>query len=139
MKNTILVFGLPGAGKTTFSRKLQSALPDCILYDADQVRALYSDWDFTDSGRQRQAQRMGYLARLTNAHNVICDFVCPRAVYRAAANWTFIIFINTITTGRFENTNRIFELPAPGTYNIKVNSFSEFDSAIEAVVRSIIH
>ena len=58
MKNlTILIFGLPGSGKTTLANKLAKKL-DATHLNADQVREQFQDWDFSYEGRVRQAQRM---------------------------------------------------------------------------------
>jgi len=53
----ILVFGLPGSGKTTFAKKLIEGkkIPH---FNADDIRKLFEDWDFTETGRKRQANRM---------------------------------------------------------------------------------
>ena len=47
---TILVFGLPGSGKSTLGNKLAQKL-DCDNLNADQVRETFNDWDFYDEGR----------------------------------------------------------------------------------------
>ena len=54
----ILVFGLPGSGKTTFSKKLLEHKNNIDHYEADKVREAFNDWDFTKDGRLRQASRM---------------------------------------------------------------------------------
>jgi adenylylsulfate kinase len=53
----ILIFGLPGSGKTTFAKKLISE-KKIAYFNADEVRKMFNDWDFTEAGRIRQAQRM---------------------------------------------------------------------------------
>ena len=74
----ILIFGLPGAGKTYLAERLQKEI-DTAWYNADEVRKMADDWDFTDEGRSRQANRMKTFADFekSNGRNVICDFVCP--------------------------------------------------------------
>ena len=55
----ILIFGLPGSGKTTLATYLIDLLgEDTVWYNADEVRKANNDWDFTDEGRLRQAERM---------------------------------------------------------------------------------
>jgi adenylate kinase family enzyme len=46
----ILIFGLPGSGKTTFAKKLveNKKIPH---FNADDIRKLFEDWDFTENGR----------------------------------------------------------------------------------------
>ena len=53
----ILVMGLPGSGKTWLSERLQKEL-ECAWYNADEVRKMANDWDFSPEGRVRQANRM---------------------------------------------------------------------------------
>ena len=70
--------GLPGAGKTWLSERLQKHL-ECAWYNADKVRQMANDWDFSPEGRVRQANRMRTFADFEKQNNrfVICDFVCP--------------------------------------------------------------
>ena len=53
----ILVMGLPGSGKTYLSERLVPLL-NAARYNADVVRKIANDWDFSDDGRIRQAKRM---------------------------------------------------------------------------------
>ena len=57
----ILIFGLPGSGKTTLAKPF-AKLINGIHINADEVRKKYDDWDFSPEGRIRQAQRMRNLA-----------------------------------------------------------------------------
>ena len=119
MNIKILIMGLPGSGKTWFAERLQKHL-DCAWYNADKVRELANDWDFTEQGRFRQAQRMKSLADFEKFHGrtVICDFVCPFEETRKTFQADFVIFMNTIQKGRFEDTNKMFEKPS--SYHIEV-------------------
>jgi adenylylsulfate kinase len=109
----ILIMGLPGSGKTWLAERLQKAL-DCAWYNADEVRKMANDWDFTPEGRLRQANRMRTIADYEVSHNriVMCDFVCPTAEARAQFAPDKIIWVDTIQEGRFEDTNKIFEKPS---------------------------
>ena len=53
----ILVMGLPGSGKTYLTERLQPLL-QAAWYNADKVREMANDWDFSDEGRKRQSNRM---------------------------------------------------------------------------------
>ena len=53
----ILVMGLPGSGKTYLTQRLVPLL-NAAWYNADQVRKMSNDWDFSDKGRSRQSMRM---------------------------------------------------------------------------------
>ena len=113
--------GLPGSGKTTLAKLLDSLLPNCIWYNADATRKKYNDWDFSEEGRLRQAHRMRDLAdaSLNNyVKYVICDFVAPTKEIRDIFNADYTIWIDTIHEGRFEDTNKVF-IP-PSHYDIRV-------------------
>jgi adenylylsulfate kinase len=104
--------GLPGAGKTWLSERLQKNLGSA-WYNADKVREMANDWDFSPEGRVRQANRMKTFADYEKSHGryVICDFVCPTRQTRDAFNPDLVIWLNTIQEGRFEDTNHMFEKP----------------------------
>ena len=51
------------------------------------------DWDFTEQGRIRQAERMFALTRLANG-NCVVDFICPYDDFRSDYNIT--VWMNTI-------------------------------------------
>tara|TARA_Y100000031_G_scaffold115754_1_gene128169 strand:+ start:54 stop:239 length:186 start_codon:yes stop_codon:yes gene_type:complete len=53
----ILIMGLPGSGKTYLSERLQPLLK-AAWYNADKVRSMANDWDFSQEGRLRQSLRM---------------------------------------------------------------------------------
>lgn len=110
----VLIFGLPGSGKTTLAQYIK-ARTDCVWYNADELRKSYNDWDFSFEGRIRQAYRMKELADKENGL-VVCDFVAPTEEIRNIFGADITIWMNTIESGRFEDTNKVFESPLNPTY-----------------------
>ena len=100
--------GLPGSGKTTLA-KLLVPMFNAVWLNADEVRKKADDWDFSPSGRTRQAERMKSFAQkaLDENRNVIADFVCPTEQTREDFNADYIIWMDTIKEGRFEDTNKM--------------------------------
>ena len=82
----ILVMGLPGSGKTYLTERLVP-LVNAAWYNADKVREMANDWDFSDKGRDRQSKRMRTFADFEKSHGrfVVCDFVCPTKATREMA------------------------------------------------------
>ena len=115
----ILVMGLPGSGKTYLAERLKPLL-EAAWYNADEVRGMAGDWDFSDDGRKRQSERMNTFAEFEKSHGrfVICDFVCPTEKTREIFNPDIIIWLDTIKQGRFEDTNKIFEPPRKVNFHI---------------------
>ncbi|MDC1382941.1 AAA family ATPase [Candidatus Puniceispirillum sp.] len=109
-KKKILIFGLPGSGKTTLSKKVSERLKALHL-NADEIRKRFNDWDFSNEGRLRQAERMNNLAKNASEDFIVLDFVCPTKRFRAMIAADTTIFMDTILSSRFADTNKIFEMP----------------------------
>jgi len=111
----VLIFGLPGSGKTYLAQELVQILGDQVAwFNADKVREEADDWDFSDEGRLRQKQRMKNLCEDAEAQGkiAIADFVCPFDNARQEFDADYTIWINTIQEGRFADTNAVFEAPS---------------------------
>ena len=108
----ILIMGLPGSGKTWLAERLQKHT-GFAWYNADAVREMANDWDFTPEGRIRQAKRMRHIADFekSEGRHVMCDFVCPTEKARDMFDADVTIWVDTIKEGRFEDTNKMFEAP----------------------------
>ena len=118
-RKKILVMGLPGSGKTTLAEKLVPFY-NAVWLNADKVRKEADDWDFSSEGRVRQADRMKTLAQkaIDDGRNVIADFICPTEQTRADFKADYIIWMDTIKEGRFDDTNKMFVQPT--NYDFKV-------------------
>jgi adenylylsulfate kinase len=143
MTKRILIMGLPGAGKTFFAERLKKYLEDnsstdtmpmwrttnmekasfkysskVDWFNADDIRKRFNDWDFSKEGRIRQSIRMFDFAIACTGDFVICDFVAPLVEMRNnfKADWT--IWIDTITAGRYEDTNKAFI--SPEVYDFRI-------------------
>ncbi len=109
----ILIMGLPGAGKTTLALTLAPMLK-AVLFNPDSVRAnINRGLGYSLEDRIEHARRMGWLCdRVVEAgHAAIADFVCPTPETRTAFGNTFVVFVDRIQKGRFEDTNRLFVPP----------------------------
>jgi hypothetical protein len=120
----LLVFGLPGSGKTTLAAELTSRT-NAIHLNADAVRKeLNADLTFSPADRIENARRLGAVARLLSNQGqlVIVDFVNPTAATRAAfGKADFTIWMNRITVSRFEDTNLLWETPLDFDLQIDVD------------------
>ena len=116
----ILICGLPGSGKTTQAEILVKHF-DAVWLNADEVRKQANDWDFSTEGRTRQANRMKNLAQeaLDKGKHVIADFVCPTEKTREDFAADYVVWMDTIKEGRFDDTNKMFE--PPKKYDIRPN------------------
>ena len=104
--------GLPGSGKTTLAKEIAPSL-NAKRLNADEVRKEANDWDFSEEGRARQAQRMANFAKKLKEKGdyVVADFICPTPATRNLFPADFIVWVDTIKEGRFDDTNKMFIKP----------------------------
>ncbi len=128
----ILIMGLPGAGKTTLANEL-SKLIECKRLNADEIRKVANDWDFSEEGRKRQARRMSDAALKIKkeGNNVIADFICPTPAARELFPADYIIWVDTIKEGRFEDTNQMFIKPEKFNFHVTTQDAKLWASKIK--------
>ena len=106
--------GLPGSGKTTLASKLVPLLK-AKWVNNDEVRKAANDWDFSEEGRIRQAKRVADIAekfkKEGNYDYLVADYICPTPQTRKLFNADYVVWVNTIKKGRFDDTNKMFVKP----------------------------
>jgi len=119
----VLIFGLPGAGKTALAKEI-CRRTDAIHLNADDVRrGLSSDLGFSLEDRIEQARRMGEISRLLSDQGklVVVDFVNPTEETRKAfGNCDCFVWVDRIQSGRFEDTNSMWENPSE--FDLKIGA-----------------
>jgi nicotinamide riboside kinase len=111
----VLIMGLPGSGKTYLAEELANQLvtlgKTVTHFNADRMREQHNDWDFSITGRLRQAQRMRDAADTTATDFVIVDFVAPLPEQRSIFSADYLVLMDTIAQGRYADTNQLFQPP----------------------------
>ena len=117
--DSVSIVGASGAGKTTLADELAPKL-NAKRLNADEVRKAANDWDFSEEGRKRQAKRMADFAlELKNQGNyVVADFICPTPEARNLFPADFVIWVDTIKEGRFDDTNQMFVKPEKYDFHV---------------------
>jgi len=139
----IQIIGLPGSGKTELAKALKERI-NAIHLNADEVRStVNSDLGFSPEDRLEQARRMGAMARLIAKQGVapvIVDFVCPTEFTRLTfGKPDILIYMNTITEGRFEDTNKMFERPSSFDYAYNNHDLNPDEKATDIIEEFGLH
>jgi len=129
MRFCVLLTGLSGSGKTTLAENILNEFGG-THFNADTIRAQHNDWDFSFEGRDRQVKRMIELKEGT-AGLVILDFICPQESSRKSINADLTIFLDTITSSKHLDTDKIYEKPL--SPDIHVKEWSEIEIALSEI------
>ena len=135
----VLIFGLPGTGKTTLAKPF-SELIGGVHINADDVRKKYNDWDFSIEGRIRQANRMRQLADevVLTKKIAVADFICPTHETRNIFDADFTVWMDTTNGSLYKDTLKMFEPPKQKTevnYHI-AQWFDDTPTQLAEVVQS---
>ena len=137
----ILICGLPGTGKTTFAEELKSQMQlkgkTVVWYNADYIRYINNDWDFSVEGRIRQAKRMKHLADTVMTDYVICDFVAPTKELRDIFDADYMIWMDTESCSKYQDTDKVFEKPIE-EWDFKVQTKEEASYAVKFALEDIL-
>ena len=132
----ILIMGLPGSGKTYLAKRMQPLL-EAAWYNADIVREMAKDWDVSPEGRIRQSLRMKNLADYEKkcGRVVICDFVCPTKETKDNFGPDITIWMNTIQSGRYEDTNKMFIPPSKFDFRVETKNADLWSDEIKKILK----
>jgi adenylylsulfate kinase len=120
----VVIFGLPGVGKTTLSKEIVRRT-NAIHINADDVRKeLSSDLGFSVEDRVEQARRLGAVSRLLSnqGHLVVVDFVNPTYQTREAfGEYDYSVWVDRKPVREYEDTTNLFQIPENSDIVIRDN------------------
>jgi adenylylsulfate kinase len=130
----ILIMGLSGSGKSELAKELHSLFQEheitSIRINGDEVRQANNDWDFSPDGRIRQAQRIARLAKKSEAQFVIADFIAPTKETRDIFNPDMLIWLDTIKSSKYTNTDVVFQNPKNYQFKVKKKNSKKWAKTI---------
>ena len=128
--------GLPGSGKTSLAKEVAGLVGNCVLWNADEVRENLGNPGFSPEARLAQARRMRFLCDTVTAGacRAVADFVCPTPETRDAfrVSSAFVVWVDRIASGRFEDTNRMFVPPEEFDVRVVDDGRTPFEWAMVA-------
>lgn len=126
--------GLSGSGKSELAKELhklfQQHEKSSQRLNADEIRSIHNDWDFSVEGRLRQARRIAQLANLSKVDYAIADFIAPTQEIRDIFNADMLIWLDTVKSSKYDDTDAIFQKPKDFTFKIKKKDAKKWASTI---------
>ena len=114
----LLVCGLPGAGKTWLTRELVSIL-DCTWLNNDMIReGPHAEIGWSEADRIEHAHRVGQWADIliADGRHCIIDMIAPTDDCRKALDPDYTVFLDTVSTSNYPDTNALWEPPTDADY-----------------------
>jgi adenylate kinase family enzyme len=140
----IVVFGLPGSGRSTLARELGRALNAVVLDEGKLFETLNSDLKCSAQDYAESARRIGWVASvlLNSGVNCVCDMLLPtlqsRICFRMATGEVFAIWMDTIDSSKDANANAMWEILKPKHCNLHISNWCwEIDPIVSAVSQSL--
>ena len=132
----ILITGLSGSGKTTLAIELIKLIPNVTYLNGDIIRNLFNDWDFSPQSRLVQAKRMAGISDMRPNDINIADFICPTEETRRIFNADYVIFMNTIDSSPYADTDALYETPTKVDVQVTTKDAVQWAAFVKEDLRS---
>ena len=70
-------------------------------------------------------------------NHVVADFVCPTNKTREDFNADYIVWLDTIKKGRFDDTNKMFEPPTKFNFRVPSKNAEQWAQEVENDLKTI--
>lgn len=138
------LFGQPGSGKTTLGKKICEIIPNSILIDGDDLRDIFNNKDYSESGRRKNIERAQDIALFLNSKgfNVIVSLVTPYRDQREnfKKNGKVVeIYLHT-TEDRGKNNYHVMDFEYPLNKFIDIDTTSStIEESLKNIIKSILY
>jgi hypothetical protein len=139
----VVVFGLPGSGRSTLARELGLALSAVVLDEEKLFETLNYDLDRSPEGYAESARRIGWVAStiLDNGFNCVCDMrlstELSRNNFRIPSGNVYAIWMDTIDSTTDEGASGMWDPLKADHCNLHVSNWCwEIDPIVNAISQS---